>query len=530
MSELISTYFGNSGSSGAQELITVEATIGSTTQVTPTGATTISGLTDGSDTFISPEFVDAQVEVFFGNIPIPSYDQGDGGIYYTKVLSSDTITLSQPLATDDTIKIKIFGPIGTGGGGGGSQDLASVLSTGSSTGGTAIRANAINEDLLENSNSLPILSVGAIGEPIINDQDGNSVICITDEKIGVGTLAPVKTLHLVGDLRLELSSGTSAGKVLKCGASGDATWEAPSEITIGSSVILSGINTRVLFNNSGFIDEYNVSGTGNVAMTTSPTFTTPNLGTPSSLTLTNATGLNANTGLTGTTLNNSVVNSSLTSVGTIATGTWQASVISSTYGGTGVNNAGRTLTINTNSGTLAFPASSTVMTFPSTSATIARTDTAQTFSGFNTFTSGLQVGSGATFQSTQNAGNNFFIQFNASSNTGGSINRSVNDTNSVLEIKQHHASSTGNIVDFSNSTGIVSVVTRNGNIGIGSSTVNASAALEITSTSQGVLFPRMTTAQKNAISSPAAGLVVFDTTLSKLCIYTGAAWQTVTST
>ncbi|CAB4160699.1 hypothetical protein UFOVP764_11 [uncultured Caudovirales phage] len=57
----------------------------------------------------------------------------------------------------------------------------------------------------------------------------------------------------------------------------------------------------------------------------------------------------------------------------------------------------------------------------------------------------------------------------------------------------------------------------------------ASAILDGQSTTQGVRFPNMTTAQKNAISSPAAGLVIFDTTLSKLCVYTGAAWQTVTS-
>jgi hypothetical protein len=57
----------------------------------------------------------------------------------------------------------------------------------------------------------------------------------------------------------------------------------------------------------------------------------------------------------------------------------------------------------------------------------------------------------------------------------------------------------------------------------------ASAILDGQSTNQGFRFPNMTTAQKNAISSPAAGLVIFDTTLSKLCVYTGVAWQTVTS-
>ena len=68
-----------------------------------------------------------------------------------------------------------------------------------------------------------------------------------------------------------------------------------------------------------------------------------------------------------------------------------------------------------------------------------------------------------------------------------------------------------------------------GAIGLGTSSPNASAILDAQSTTRGVRFPNMTTVQKNAISSPAAGLVVFDTTLAKLCVYSGAAWQTITS-
>jgi len=67
-----------------------------------------------------------------------------------------------------------------------------------------------------------------------------------------------------------------------------------------------------------------------------------------------------------------------------------------------------------------------------------------------------------------------------------------------------------------------------GNVGIGS-TANASAILDAQSTTKGVRMPNMTTAQKNAIVSPAAGLIVFDTTLAKLAVYSGAAWQTITS-
>src|SRR5882762_6718113 len=49
------------------------------------------------------------------------------------------------------------------------------------------------------------------------------------------------------------------------------------------------------------------------------------------------------------------------------------------------------------------------------------------------------------------------------------------------------------------------------NVGIGTTTPNASSILEMQSTSQGVLVPRMTTAQRTAIAVPANGLLVYDT-------------------
>lgn len=55
-----------------------------------------------------------------------------------------------------------------------------------------------------------------------------------------------------------------------------------------------------------------------------------------------------------------------------------------------------------------------------------------------------------------------------------------------------------------------------------------SSLLTINSTDKGALFPRMTTTQKNAISSPAEGLIVYDLTLRKLCIFT-SAWEIITS-
>jgi hypothetical protein len=64
---------------------------------------------------------------------------------------------------------------------------------------------------------------------------------------------------------------------------------------------------------------------------------------------------------------------------------------------------------------------------------------------------------------------------------------------------------------------------------IGTTTLIDSSKLTVDSTFQGFLPPRMTTVQKNAIGTPAAGLIVYDTTLNKLCVRTAAAWETIQS-
>ncbi|HEY8964143.1 MAG TPA: hypothetical protein VIN59_06760, partial [Alphaproteobacteria bacterium] len=72
-------------------------------------------------------------------------------------------------------------------------------------------------------------------------------------------------------------------------------------------------------------------------------------------------------------------------------------------------------------------------------------------------------------------------------------------------------------------------VSSTGNVLVGNSTLDASSKLQINSTTQGFLPPRMTTAQRTAISSPATGLVVYDTDLNSLYIKTASAWAAVGS-
>jgi len=68
-----------------------------------------------------------------------------------------------------------------------------------------------------------------------------------------------------------------------------------------------------------------------------------------------------------------------------------------------------------------------------------------------------------------------------------------------------------------------------GNVGIGTTSPSASALLDVSSTTQGLLPPRMTSTQRDAISSPAAGLMIYNTTTNKLNFYNGTAWEAVTS-
>jgi len=61
-------------------------------------------------------------------------------------------------------------------------------------------------------------------------------------------------------------------------------------------------------------------------------------------------------------------------------------------------------------------------------------------------------------------------------------------------------------------------------LAIGGITANSSCILDVQSTTKAVGISAMTTAQKNAIGSPRAGALVFDTTLGALSVYNGAAW------
>ncbi len=54
---------------------------------------------------------------------------------------------------------------------------------------------------------------------------------------------------------------------------------------------------------------------------------------------------------------------------------------------------------------------------------------------------------------------------------------------------------------------------------------NASAMLDVKSSNKGFLPPRMNTTQMNAITTPAAGLMIFNTAVNSIFYYDGSTWR-----
>jgi len=65
---------------------------------------------------------------------------------------------------------------------------------------------------------------------------------------------------------------------------------------------------------------------------------------------------------------------------------------------------------------------------------------------------------------------------------------------------------------------------QNVGINVDGSTPDNSAMLHIKSITHGILIPRLSDAQRNAIPSPATGLLIYNTTTNKFNFYNGSGW------
>jgi len=115
------------------------------------------------------------------------------------------------------------------------------------------------------------------------------------------------------------------------------------------------------------------------------------------------------------------------------------------------------------------------------------------------------------------SGNTTGLGIYGNNTTGSQIAAFINASGRATTNTALHITSTGATTNYG-------LLVEDGNVGIGTLTPVASALLEMTSTTQGFLPTRMTTAQMNAIGTPATGLILYDTDTNQCMLYNGTSW------
>src|SRR5258705_13814835 len=99
----------------------------------------------------------------------------------------------------------------------------------------------------------------------------------------------------------------------------------------------------------------------------------------------------------------------------------------------------------------------------------------------------------------------------------------------AMKTKFYFASVVSLIITAFNVHAQTNIFPSTGSAGIGTTTPDASSALEIKSTTQGLLISRLTKTQRDAIVSPATGLMIYQTNNTPgFYYYSGTAWTAVT--
>jgi hypothetical protein len=378
--------------------------------------------------------------------------------------------------------------------------------------------------------------------------------------LGIGKSSPGSKLDVKGTIRL---SGATSGYVglAPAAAAGSTTYTLPSAdgtsgqflSTSGSGTLSwssapaattpGGSNTQVQYNNSGAF-----AGSANL------TFNGTTL-TANTLNLTNQLGTTyGGTGLTSFTANGVVYASSSSALATGSALTFDGTNLTAgsntqnlgtaaarwgtVYASTFSDGTDQLVGSTSTTARFGFGASWTGLAFAITGTEQMRLTSTGLGIGTSSPAQKLDIRSSGypttNLESTSSSGaNGAFFQ---AKNGGGAISGFGTETTSGsysytggIANSAYFGSIGANPLQLITNSIARAIIDSSGNLGIGTTSPSASAILDAQSTTKGVRMPNMTTTQKNAISSPAAGLMVFDTTLAKLCVYSGSAWQTITS-
>jgi hypothetical protein len=170
-----------------------------------------------------------------------------------------------------------------------------------------------------------------------------------DYNVGIGTSTPAYALDiksLTGGVALRITNAGASDNVqirFQGNQSNVEQWAIGNEVSTNSTGRNFDIYDMVSAQNRLRIDSSGNIGIG----ATSPAYKLDVVG-DTNISTGSVYRINGTSVLSSTTLGSGITTSSLTSVGTITTGTWNATVITGQYGGTGVNNAGKTITLGGN--------------------------------------------------------------------------------------------------------------------------------------------------------------------------------------
>lgn len=153
----------------------------------------------------------------------------------------------------------------------------------------------------------------------------------------------------------------------------------------------------------------------------------------------------------------------------------------------------------------------------------------------------LNVGTYGHAQTEKNSGTNIGGAFQAR-NTGSSPNEigvyvglessaTALPTNRSAGLIVNNGSTTRDVARFEdNGTSVMSIV-DGGGVLIGGTSITTSALLDLQSTTRALILPRMTKAQRDAIATPSAGMVIYQTDNTPgLRVYNGTNWMRFTET